>query len=65
MEKVTGRSDDMTMFRGVNFFPSQIEKIILPVGGLAPHIQLKLVTRGRLDALKVQVASLPEHAASM
>lgn len=56
MEKATGRSDDIKILRGVNFFPSQIEKIILSVGGLAPHIQL------RLDALKVQVESLPEHA---
>ena len=62
MEKVTGRSDDMIILRGVNLFPSQIEEIILSVDGLAPHFQLKLLTKGRLDALKVQVESLPERA---
>ena len=62
MEKVTGRSDDMIILRGVNLFPTQIEEQILSLDGLAPHFQLKLVTRGRLDALKVLVESLPGHA---
>ncbi len=62
MEKVTGRSDDMIILRGVNLFPTQIEEQILSVDGLAPHFQLKLLTKGRLDAMKVQVESLPERA---
>src|SRR5439155_5969550 len=40
MEKVTGRSDDMTILRGVNVFPTQIEEIVLQVPRLAPHFQL-------------------------
>lgn len=55
MEKVTGRSDDMIILRGVNLFPTQIEEIVLRTAGLAPHFQLVLTTRGRLDHLTVQV----------
>ena len=46
MEKVTGRSDDMMILRGVNVFPTQIEELILRVAGLSPHYQLVL-TRER------------------
>lgn len=53
MEKVTGRSDDMIILRGVNLFPTQIEEIVLRTPGVAPHFQLRL-TRGRLDALTVR-----------
>lgn len=55
MDKVTGRSDDMIILRGVNLFPTQIEEIILRTAGLSPHFQLVLTTEGRLDALTVQV----------
>lgn len=55
MEKVTGRSDDLVILRGVNLFPTQIEEIVLRTPGLAPHFQLRLTRRGRLDALTVRV----------
>jgi phenylacetate-CoA ligase len=57
MEKVTGRSDDMMIVRGVNVFPTQIEEQILAVPGLAPHFQCVLTRPGRLDELTVRVES--------
>ncbi|MEX3016795.1 phenylacetate--CoA ligase PaaK [Gymnodinialimonas hymeniacidonis] len=61
MEKITGRSDDMIILRGVNVFPSQIEEQVLTVDGLAPYYQIELVKAGQMDAMKVHVESLPEH----
>ncbi|PVC69809.1 phenylacetate--CoA ligase PaaK [Streptomyces sp. CS081A] len=55
MEKVTGRSDDMIILRGVNLFPTQIEEIVLRTPAVAPHFQLRLTREGRLDALTVRV----------
>ncbi|MBV9905923.1 MAG: phenylacetate--CoA ligase [Hyphomicrobiales bacterium] len=55
MEKVSGRTDDMMIVRGVNVFPTQIEELILGVSGLSPHYQLILTREGRLDDLEVQV----------
>ncbi len=55
MEKVTGRSDDMMILRGVNVFPTQIEEQVLAVPGLAPHFQVELMTEGRMDAMRVLV----------
>jgi phenylacetate-CoA ligase len=65
IEKITGRSDDMIILRGVNVFPSQIEEIVLRTPGVAPHFQLGLSRRGRLDHLTVSVEARPaaEHAA--
>jgi phenylacetate-CoA ligase len=60
MEKITGRTDDMIILRGVNLFPTQIEEIILRTPGLAPHFQLVLTTRGRMDHLTVQVEARPD-----
>lgn len=54
MEKVTGRSDDMVILRGVNLFPTQIEEIVLRTPGVAPHFQLRLTREGRMDALTVR-----------
>ncbi|MFJ4839466.1 phenylacetate--CoA ligase PaaK [Streptomyces sp. NPDC088746] len=54
MEKVTGRSDDMVILRGVNLFPTQIEEIVLRTPGVAPHFQLRLTRQGRMDALTVR-----------
>ncbi|MFD9048987.1 phenylacetate--CoA ligase PaaK [Streptomyces zaomyceticus] len=54
MEKVTGRSDDMIILRGVNLFPTQIEEIVLRTPSVAPHFQLRLTREGRLDALTVR-----------
>ena len=45
MEKITGRSDDMIILRGVNVFPTQIEEIVLDTAGLSPHFQLRLSER--------------------
>ena len=53
MEKVTGRTDDMIILRGVNVFPTQIEEIVLRTAGLAPHFQLLLTRRDRMDQLTV------------
>ena len=55
MEKITGRSDDMLIIRGVNVFPSQIEELILKQPGLSPHYVLELSKRGPLDHLTVLV----------
>ncbi|WP_405401629.1 phenylacetate--CoA ligase PaaK [Streptomyces sp. NBC_01104] len=54
MEKVTGRSDDLVILRGVNLFPTQIEEIVLRTPGVAPHFQLRLTREGRLDVLTVR-----------
>ena len=55
MEKVTGRSDDMIILRGVNVFPTQIEEQLMNVHGLAPHFQVVLSRPDRLDELKIMV----------
>ncbi|MGN6582266.1 MAG: phenylacetate--CoA ligase PaaK [Rhizobiaceae bacterium] len=63
MEKITGRSDDMMILRGVNVFPTQIEEQILAVQGLAPHFQIELLREGRLDEMVVHVEAMAAHAA--
>jgi phenylacetate-CoA ligase len=60
MEKVTGRTDDMMIVRGVNVFPSQVEEQILAVEGLAPHYLCVLTRPGSLDELTVQVEAVTE-----
>ncbi|WP_119168334.1 phenylacetate--CoA ligase PaaK [Algihabitans albus] len=55
MEKITGRSDDMIILRGVNVFPTQVEEMILQTGGLAPHYQIELSRKGRMDSMTVLV----------
>ena len=55
MEKVTGRSDDMIILRGVNVFPTQLEELVVRTAGLSPHFQLILGRVGRLDTLSVRV----------
>jgi phenylacetate-CoA ligase len=60
MEKITGRTDDMIILRGVNLFPTQIEEIVLRTPGLSPHFALELTTRGRMDHLTVQVEARPD-----
>ena len=55
MEKVTGRSDDMLIIRGVNLFPSQVEELILKDERLAPHYQLEVRREGSLDSLTIKV----------
>ncbi|MCB1425899.1 MAG: phenylacetate--CoA ligase PaaK [Zhengella sp.] len=63
MEKITGRSDDMIILRGVNVFPTQIEEQILKVSGLAPHFQIELTREGRMDSMTVHVECVPAQAA--
>jgi phenylacetate-CoA ligase len=53
MEKVTGRSDDMIILRGVNIFPTQIEEALMATRGLAPHFQIELSRPGRMDQMRV------------
>jgi phenylacetate-CoA ligase len=55
MEKITGRSDDMMIVRGVNLFPTQIEELILRTPELSPHFQCLLTREGRMDNLTVLV----------
>ncbi|MCA1298725.1 phenylacetate--CoA ligase PaaK [Stappia indica] len=62
MEKVTGRSDDMMILRGVNVFPTQIEEQLLRVPALAPHYLVELTREGRMDEMTVHVEALPSHA---
>lgn len=62
MEKITGRSDDMIILRGVNVFPSQIEEQLVMVAGLAPHYQIELTRSGRMDRMTVHVEALPDFA---
>ena len=60
MEKITGRSDDMIILRGVNVFPTQIEEQVMATGGLAPHFQIELYKSGRMDAMRVYVEASPD-----
>jgi phenylacetate-CoA ligase len=62
MEKITGRTDDMMIVRGVNVFPTQIEEQILLVDGLTPHYLCVLTRPHRLDELTVQVEAAPDLA---
>ena len=55
MEKITGRSDDMIILRGVNLFPTQIEELILRTPELSPHFQCVLTREGRMDELTILV----------
>mgnify|MGYP006429997519 FL=1 len=53
MEKVTGRSDDMIILRGVNVFPTQIEEALMGTPGLAPHFQIELSKPNRMDQMRI------------
>ena len=60
MEKVTGRSDDMIILRGVNVFPTQIEELVLARDDLSGHYQIELTRDGRMDAMLVRVEARPD-----
>jgi phenylacetate-CoA ligase len=60
MEKITGRSDDLMIVRGVNVFPTQIEEHILATEGMAPHYVCVLTRPDRLDELTVRVEAAPD-----
>lgn len=62
MEKITGRSDDMMIIRGVNVFPTQIEELLLKRHALAPHYQIVLTKEGPLDVMTLNVEPCPESA---
>ena len=64
MEKVTGRTDDMMIVRGVNVFPSQIEEILLKQEGMAPHYQIELSRQNNMDAIDVNVEVKPNFSHS-
>ena len=55
MEKITGRTDDMMIIRGINVFPTQIEEILLKDGRLSPNFQIELTREARLDEMTVLV----------
>ncbi|MEV0380895.1 phenylacetate--CoA ligase PaaK [Nonomuraea sp. NPDC050643] len=61
MVKVTGRTDDMIILRGVNVFPTQIEELVLRTEGLSPHFQLHLTRPERLDVMTVRVEARPGY----
>jgi phenylacetate-CoA ligase len=60
IEKITGRTDDMIILRGVNLFPTQVEELILGLPALSPHFQLHLSRDGRMDAMTVHVERRPD-----
>ncbi|MEL7272257.1 MAG: phenylacetate--CoA ligase PaaK [Pseudomonadota bacterium] len=60
MEKITGRSDDMIILRGVNVFPTQVEEQLMATDGLAPHFQIELTKDGPMDAMTVHVEAMPD-----
>ena len=62
MDRITGRSDDMMIVRGVNVFPTQIEEQLLRCPGLAPHYQIELRREQRLDVVRLLVEAHPNHA---
>ena len=55
MSRITGRSDDMIILRGVNMFPSQIEEIALRIPAFSPHFQLELTRSGRMDEMTIHI----------
>ena len=64
IEKITGRTDDMIILRGVNLFPTQVEELILGLPALSPHFQLHLSKLGNLDAMTVHVERRPDATPS-
>lgn len=62
MEKITGRSDDMMILRGVNVFPTQIEEQVLKCAGLTGHFQIELAREGHRDTMIVHVEAAPGAA---
>jgi phenylacetate-CoA ligase len=55
MEKITGRTDDMLIIRGVNVFPSQVEHVLMGVEGVEPHYQIVVNREGNMDSMAVKV----------
>jgi phenylacetate-CoA ligase len=63
MARISGRTDDMLIIRGVNVFPSQFEELLVPIAALAPQYQLEVSRSGHLDELTVSVECRPQFAA--
>ncbi len=63
MEKVTGRTDDLIILRGVNVFPTQIEELVLRTPPLSPHFQLVLTRPDRMDEMTVRVEARADATA--
>jgi phenylacetate-CoA ligase len=61
MEKVTGRSDDMIILRGVNVFPTQIEEVLLATDWCGGHFVIELTREGRMDEMTVLAEARPER----
>jgi phenylacetate-CoA ligase len=62
MSRIVGRTDDMLIIRGVDVFPSEVERVLLAIPELAPHYQLVVDRPGRLDELTVQVEGTVDSA---
>ncbi|MFK7890470.1 MAG: phenylacetate--CoA ligase PaaK [Granulosicoccus sp.] len=62
MEKITGRTDDMIILRGVNVFPTQIEEQVMAIRALAPYFQIELYKSGAMDSMRVLVETTPHNS---
>jgi phenylacetate-CoA ligase len=62
IEKITGRTDDLIILRGVNLYPTQIEELLLRLPALSPHFQCVLTRESRLDGLTVRIERRPDAA---
>ncbi|MEU6133274.1 phenylacetate--CoA ligase, partial [Saccharopolyspora sp. NPDC047091] len=62
MERITGRSDDLIILRGVNVFPTQVEELVLRADGLSPHFQITLSRRGRMDHMTITAEAAEDCA---
>jgi len=62
MQKITGRSDDMIILRGVNVFPTQVEEQVLKCDGLSPHYQIELQSGKRMDEMIIHVEAEPAYS---
>nr|WP_257995143.1 phenylacetate--CoA ligase PaaK [Brevibacterium luteolum] len=60
MSRITGRSDDLIIIRGVNLYPAQVEEVIFDFEQLSPHFQLVLTRPGRMDELTIEVEARPD-----
>ena len=59
MARIRGRIDDMLIIRGVNLYPSEVERVLLRVPEVAPHYQLVLTREGAMDTMTIEVELLP------
>src|SRR5205807_10330505 len=60
--RVTGRTDDMLIVRGINVYPSQLEAVLVSLPGLSPHYQIVLTRQGALDQVGIEVEVAPDLA---